>query len=88
MRAVDKLDDRLTNLRQVGSQLLKDLGSNAFAFANESEQDVFGSDVVVAELESLAQRQLQHLLGAGRERDMTARGLLALTDDLDNLLAN
>ena len=39
------------------------------------EQDVLGADVVVAELQCLAQRQLENLLGAGSERDVADWGL-------------
>jgi hypothetical protein len=42
----------------------------------------------VAELQRLAQRELQHLLGPRRERDVPARRLLALADDLLHLLAD
>src|SRR5205823_878264 len=41
---------------------------------------------VVTELQRLAQGQLQHLLGPWRERDVPARCLLALADDLLDLL--
>jgi len=40
----------------------------------------------VAKLQGLAQRQLQDLLGPRRERDVPGRCLLALADDLLNLL--
>jgi hypothetical protein len=49
---------------------------------------VLGADVVVAELQRLAQRQLQHLLGARGERDVSTGRLLALADDLLDLLAH
>ncbi len=49
---------------------------------------MLGADVVVAELERLAQAQLEDLLRARRERDVTGRGLLALADDLLHLLAH
>jgi hypothetical protein len=39
----------------------------------------------VAELQRLAQGQLEHLLGARRERDVPAGRLLALADDLLDL---
>jgi hypothetical protein len=42
----------------------------------------------VAELERLAQRQLQDLLGAGGERDVAGWGALALADDLLDLGAD
>jgi hypothetical protein len=42
----------------------------------------------VAELQRLTQRQLQHLLGPRRERDVPARRLLTLADDLFYLLTH
>src|SRR5205085_12417548 len=55
-------------------------------FTGEAEQDVLGADVVVAELQRLSQRKLKHLLGPGRERDVPGGRLLALADDLLDLL--
>ena len=46
---------------------------------------MLGADVVVAERERLAERQLEHLLGARRERDLAGRDLLAGADDADDL---
>ena len=54
--AVEQLDDLLADLVQVGAQLDQDLRGNALALADEAEQDVLGADVVVAELQRLAQR--------------------------------
>src|SRR5579875_2360694 len=62
--------------------------THALALADQPEQDVLGADVVVAELQRLAQRQLQHLLGPGGERDVPGGSLLALADDLLDLLAH
>ena len=45
-------------------------------------------DVVVAQREGLAQRQLEDLLGARRERDLAGRDLVALADDARDLRAN
>jgi hypothetical protein len=59
-----------------------------FVLAHEPEQDVLGADVVVTERERLAQRKLEHLLGARRERDLPARDLVALTDDPSHLRAH
>jgi hypothetical protein len=64
------------------------LRGDALALADEAEQDVLGADVVVAELQRLAQRQLEDLLGARGERDVAAGRLLALADDLLDLLAH
>ena len=49
--------------RQVGAELHEHLGGDALALTDEAEQDVLGADVVVAELQRLAQRQLEDLLG-------------------------
>src|SRR6185503_3660866 len=84
--AAQQLDDLLADPVQVGAELDQHLGGDTLALADQAEQDVLGPDVVVAELQRLAQRQLQHLLGARRERDVSARCLLALADDLLDLL--
>ena len=54
-------------------ELHEHLGGHALALADEAEEDVLGADVVVAELQRLAQRQLEHLLGARREGDVARR---------------
>ena len=74
--------------RQVGAQLHEHLRGDALALADEAEEDVLGADVVVAELQRLAQRQLEHLLGARREGDVTRRRRAALADDLLDLGAH
>ena len=86
--AGEQLDHLLADPVQVGAQLDQHLGGDALALADQAEQDVLGADVVVAELQRLTQRQLQHLLGPRRERDVPARRLLALADDLLDLLAD
>ena len=86
--AGEELDDLLAHAVEVGAQLHEHLGGDALALADEAEEDVLGADVVVAELEGLAQRQLEHLLGARRERDVARGLLLALPDDVLHLLAH
>ena len=86
--AGEQLDDLLAHPVEVGAQLDEHLGGDALALADQPEQDVLGADVVVAQLQSLAQRELEHLLGPRRERDVPARRLLALADDLLDLLAD
>ena len=86
--AGEQLDDLLADPVEVGAELDQHLGGDALTLADQPEQDVLGADVVVAELQRLAQRQLQHLLGPRRERDVPARRLLALADDLLDLLAD
>ena len=86
--AREQLDDLLAHARQVGAELHEHLRGDAFALADEPEQDVLGADVVVAELERLAQRELEDLLRARRERDVARRGLAAVADDLLDLRAD
>ena len=49
---------------------------------------MLGPDVVVPQREGLAQRQLEHFLGARRERDLAGGDLVALADDACDLGAN
>ncbi len=84
----EQLDDLLANAAEVGPELDEHLRGNAFALADEAEQDVLGADVVVTELQRFAQRELEHLLGARREGNVTRRRRAALTDDLLDLAAH
>jgi hypothetical protein len=49
---------------------------------------VLGADVVVPEAQRLAQSQLEHLLGAWRERNLTRGDLLTGADDAHDLRAH
>jgi hypothetical protein len=84
---VRQLDD-LAHPVNVGSEPDQHLGGHALAFPDQTEQDVLGPDVVVAQLLGLAQRELEHLLRAGRELDVPGRLLIAPANDLLNLLAD
>ncbi len=86
--AGEQLDDLLADPVQVGAELDEHLGGNAFTLPDKAEQDVLGTNVVMAQLQRLAQRELQDLLGAGGEGDVAGGGLLALADDLLDLLAD
>ena len=57
--AAQQLDDLLAHPGQFGAQLDQDLGGDALALTDQAEQNVLGADVVVAELQRLAQAQLQ-----------------------------
>ncbi len=81
----EKLYDRLPDLVEFCAELLEHLGGDALTFADEAEKDVLGADVVVAELEGFAERQFEDLLCPWSERNVSARCLGALTDDLDDL---
>jgi hypothetical protein len=84
--AVKQLDHLLAHPVQVRAQLHQDLGRHALTLADQAQQDVLGPDVIVTELQRLTQRQLKYLLGARGERDVPRRRLLALADDLLDLL--
>ena len=86
--AGEHADDLVADLLRVGVEVEQDAGGDALVLAHEPEQDVLGADVVVAERERLAQRQLEHLLGARRERDLAGGDLLAGADDADDLGAD
>src|SRR5690606_17790683 len=84
--AGQQLDDLLADLVEVGAEFDQYLRGHTFALADEAEQDVFGADVVVAELQGLAQGQFEDLLGTRGEGDVPAGSLLALADHLLDLL--
>ncbi len=86
--AGDELDDLLAHAVEVRAELVEDLGGDALTLTDEAEQDVLGPDVVVGQLQRLAQRQLEDLLGARGEGDVAGGSLLALTDDLLHLGAH
>ena len=86
--AGEHADDLVADLLGVGVEVEQDAGGDALVLAHEAEQDVLGADVVVAERERLAQRQLEHLLGARGERDLAGGDLLAGADDPDHLGAD
>ena len=87
-RAGEHPDDLVTDLLGVGVEIEQDSGCNALILADQTEQDVLGADVVVAQRESLAQSELEHLLGAGREGNLAGGDLFTGTDDPHHLGAD
>ena len=75
-------------LARSAPRLIENLRGHAFALADEPEEHVLGADVVVAELQRLAKRQLEDLLRPRRERRRTGRGGPRQTDGLLDLLAH
>src|SRR4051812_45176947 len=63
-------DHRVAQLVAGHPELVQDLGGTVGVGAQHAEQQVAVGDDVVLEVEGLAQRQLQRLLGPGRERDV------------------
>jgi hypothetical protein len=84
---VQQLDDLMPDPAKIGTQPHKHLSGHTVTLTNEAKQNVFGADIVLAELQRLAQRELKYFLGPGRERDMRGRRqILALANDLFDLL--
>src|SRR5207247_654718 len=87
-RAGEHADDLVADLLGVGVEVEQDPGRDALVLAHEPEQDVLGADVVVAEAQRLAQRELENLLRSRSERDLSGRDLVALADDAGDLRAH
>ena len=86
--AGEQLDDLLAHTGEIGAELDEHLSGDAFTFTDEPEQDVLGTDVVVAELECFTQGQFEDFLRTRREGDVTRRRRAALADDLLDLTAH
>ena len=87
-RPREHADDLVADLLRVGVEVEQDARGDALVLADETEEDVLGADVVVAERESFAQRQLEDLLGARRERDLAGGDLVTLAHDARDLGAH
>ncbi len=80
------VDDLVPNLVQVDAQALEHAGGDPLALADEAQQQVLGTDVVVTEAARLVDGQLDDPLGPRREADLAHDRALASTDDeLDRL---
>ena len=86
--AGEHADDLVADLLGVGVEVEQDPGGDPLVLAHEPEQDVLGADVVVAERERLAERQLENLFCPRRERDLARRHLVTLADDACDLRAH
>src|SRR6266508_281017 len=86
--AGEHADDFVANLFRVRVEVEQDARGDALVLADEPEQDVLGADVVVPQREGLAQRELENLLRARRERDLARGDLVALADDPRDLRAH
>ena len=81
-------DDLVADLLGVGVEVEQDARGDALVLADQAEQDVLGADVVVAQAQRLAEGELEHLLGARRERDLPGGDLLTGADDPHDLRAD
>src|SRR5207247_8389329 len=87
-RAGEHADDLVADLLGVGVEVEQDPRGDALVLADEAEQDVLRADEVVAERQRLAERELEDLLRARRERDLARRDLVTLADDARDLRAH
>src|SRR5690606_14362144 len=85
---VEQLDHLLPDSVEISSKLDQHLGGHTLTLTDEPEQDVLGADVVVTQLQSLTERQLEDLLGPRGEGNVPRRSRLALADDLLDLLTH
>src|SRR5206468_1723101 len=74
-------DDLVTDLVQVDAEGLEDAGGDPLALADEPEEQVLRTDVVVAEPARLVDRELDHALRAGRQTDLADDRAIATSDD-------
>ena len=66
---------------EVDAEAFEDAGGDAFAFADEAEEQVLGADVAVVQAARLVDRELDDLLGARGEADFAEHGAVATADD-------
>ena len=85
--ATDQVDGGAAQLAKIDVHLDQHLGADAFAFMNQTEQDMLGADIAVPQLQRLTQRQLQHLPGMRGEGNVAVRRGIPLTDHLFDLFA-
>ncbi|CNK07188.1 Uncharacterised protein [Mycobacterium tuberculosis] len=83
--AGNQVHDSLAHGGGLSAQLDQHLVCHALVRANHAQQDVFGANVAVVQLNSLAHGQFENLLRAGGEGDVAVRRLGAGADDVLNL---
>ena len=86
--AAQQLNYLLTYSTKIGAKFDEHLCCNTFAFANQTEQNVFGTDVVMTKLQCLTQRKFEHFFRPWCKWNMARWRRSALTDDLFNLRAH
>ena len=74
-------DDLVADLVEIHAQRLEDTGRDALAFADETQEQVLGPDVVMAEASGLVDGQLDDALRSRGETDLAHDGTIASTDD-------
>ena len=66
---------------EVDAEAFEDAGRDAFAFADESQEQVLGADVAVVEAAGLIDGELDDLLRSWREADLAEDGAVATSND-------
>ena len=82
--SAEKIEHFLADLFELEAEVHEHLGSDAVVFAQQSEQQVFGADIVVVEAARFLDGVFNHLLGARRLRELAHGDHLGAT--LDELL--
>ena len=80
-RLVQHVDDLRADLVERHAERLEDASGDAFAFADQAQQQMLGADVVVIESPRFVDRELDDLLGAWRQTDIAGDRAVASTDD-------
>ncbi|CNK07088.1 Uncharacterised protein [Mycobacterium tuberculosis] len=83
--ARNQVHNSLAHGSGLSAQLDQHLVCHALVRAHHAQQDVFGANVAVVQLNSLAHGQFENLLRAGGEGDVSVGGLGAGADDVLNL---
>src|SRR5580765_64754 len=81
-------DHRSSNVVRVHSQRAHDLNGDTLTLADETQQEMFGADVLITELTGFQERELEDLLRPRGERDLTGRHRLPAADRLFHLGPN
>ena len=83
-----QLDHLLAHAAEVRAEADEHGGGHALTLTHEAEEHVLGADVAVAQLQRLAEGELEDLLGPRRERRRTTRRGTRHADGLFHLLAH
>src|SRR6476620_1014375 len=73
-------DHRSSNVFGVHPQRAQDLNGDTLSLPDETQQEMLGADVLITELTGFQEGELEDLLRAGGERDLTSRHRLPATD--------
>ena len=85
MLLAERCDDLVADFLEANSERLEHAIGDSLAFAHDPKQEVLGANVAVAQLARLVHRELDHLFGAWRQRDLAGRDccVAAADDELD-----